>query len=47
MFAACEWRALSPAWIWAKVKEKQSDYGEILTMSVKEIENKKLPFLKD
>jgi len=40
-----EWRALSPAWIWAKGERKQSDYGEILTIPVKEIENKKLPFL--
>ena len=42
-----EWRALSPAWVWAKGKRKQSEYGEMLTTLVKEIEDKNCLFYRE
>jgi len=41
-----EWRALHPGWAWAAGKRKTTEKGEILTITVKELEKRKLPFLQ-
>jgi hypothetical protein len=40
-----EWRAIRPGWVWATGMKKTVKEGEILTIPVKELEKRKLPFL--
>jgi len=40
-----EWRAIRPGWAWATGKRKTTENGEILTIQVKELEKRKLPFI--
>lgn len=40
-----EWRALDPGWAWAKGERKTNEKTEVLTIPIKELERRKLPFL--
>lgn len=40
-----EWRTVDPGWAWAKGERKNDGKTEVLTIPIKELENRKLPFL--